>query len=138
MGMVFSDPTTEPNTRAESRLILFPPQVAANPSSVGGDLSKGFLTGGVSGGGNVTNIATILARDDALQPALTGHLYVCTGMPFQLPNASGDGFAINLFPDKLANGGSWETYKNGPVASRSMNEFYGGLDFLPRRVICAP
>lgn len=94
-----------------------------NARTVGGDLSRGFLTGGVSGGGNYTNIATILARDDALQPALTGHLYVCTGMPHQHRSETGE--AIDLFPDQLAHG-SWETYKNGPVASREMNAFYGG------------
>lgn len=97
-----------------------------NSGRVGGDLSKGFLTGGVSGGGNVTNIATILARDDALRPALTGHLYVCTGMPFQF--RSGGDLVFQVFGDELAHkNSSWEIYKNGPVASRSMNDFYGGL-----------
>lgn len=94
-----------------------------NASGVGGDLSKGFLTGGVSGGGNYTNIATILARDDELEPALTGHLYVCTGMPHQYEGENGN--AVDLFPDQLAHG-SWETYKHGPVASREVSKFYAG------------
>ncbi len=92
-----------------------------NASSFGGDLSKGFLTGGVSGGGNLTCMATILARDENLRPALTGHFFACTGMPHQ--HKGKNGRDIDLFPEQLAHG-SWETYKDGPVATRDMNAFY--------------
>ena len=108
-------------------------QVAVNAKLLGGDLSKGFLTGGVSGGGNYTNIATILARDDALRPALTGHLYVNTGMPHQYSSKK-LGKSMDLFPEQLAHG-SFETYKNGPVATREMNNFYAGTyNATPRHI----
>ncbi|KEF56521.1 uncharacterized protein A1O9_06708 [Exophiala aquamarina CBS 119918] len=96
---------------------------AVSASTVGGDLSKGFLTGGVSRCGNYTDIATILARVDGLEPALTGHLYIWTGIPHRFEGENGN--AIDLFPDQLAHG-SWETYKHGPVASREVSKFYAG------------
>lgn len=68
-------------------------------------------------------MSTILARDDDLQPPLTGHLLICTGLPHQYQGKNGH--AINLFPDQLANG-SWEMYKDGPVGTREMNLFYAG------------
>ncbi|KAJ9605717.1 hypothetical protein H2200_009566 [Cladophialophora chaetospira] len=101
--------------------------VAGNAKSFGGDLSRGFLTGGVSGGGNLTCMATILARDEHLQPALTGHLLVCTGMPHSLTDKKGG--VLDLFPDQLAHGG-WEKYKDGPVATRAMNDLYAHLASL--------
>jgi acetyl esterase/lipase len=83
------------------------------------------LTGGVSGGGNLTTQAIVLARDEHLQPALTGHLLVCTGMPHDHTGKEGGSF--NLFPERLRQPhGSWEKYKDGPVATRQMNAIYGG------------
>ena len=85
-------------------------------------MSKGFLTGGVSGGGNLSCMATIIARDERLQPGLTGHLLVCTGMPHSVQDKKGG--RLDLFPEQLGHGG-WEKYKDGPVATREMNELYG-------------
>lgn len=45
---------------------------AANPSIHGGNLSKGFIVGGVSAGANMATTVTHLARDDKMSPALTG------------------------------------------------------------------
>ncbi|RMZ86741.1 hypothetical protein DV736_g6031, partial [Chaetothyriales sp. CBS 134916] len=98
--------------------------VAVNAFSFGGNLSKGFLTGGVSGGGNFTVMATILAREDELRPELTGHLFICTGMPHQGSDRKGNSFS--LFPEKLALG-SWETYKDGPLVNRAMMNYYSDL-----------
>jgi acetyl esterase/lipase len=96
-------------------------QVSINAKSFGGDLSKGFLTGGASGGGNATCMAAIKAKDKHLQPPLTGHLLVCTGMPHSHEDAKGN--ILNLFPEQLTRG-SWEKYKDGPVATRAMNTLY--------------
>ncbi|KIX93239.1 uncharacterized protein Z520_11094 [Fonsecaea multimorphosa CBS 102226] len=96
--------------------------VSVNAETIGGDLSRGFLTGGASGGGNLTCMATIMARDDKLQPSLSGHLLICTGMPHDFTDRKGHN--VVLFPEKLSRG-SWERYKNGPVATREMNILYG-------------
>ena len=99
--------------------------VAANAPSIGGDLSKGFLTCGVSAGGNLTNMCAILARDEGLQPQLTGHVYICTGFLHDYTDQNGN--VCRLFPEKLQSAsGSWETYKDGPVSNRAMNDFYAG------------
>jgi acetyl esterase/lipase len=46
--------------------------VAANSVIHGGDLSKSFIIGGVSAGANMATTITHLARDDKMNPALTG------------------------------------------------------------------
>lgn len=50
----------------------------ADPSStiLPGDLSKGFIVGGASAGGNLAAVVCQLARDDNLEPPLTGQ-YLC-------------------------------------------------------------
>ncbi|KAK5197953.1 hypothetical protein LTR92_002198 [Exophiala xenobiotica] len=98
--------------------------VSVNAHTFGGDLSKGFISGGVSGGGNLTMAATMLAREDELRPKLTGHLFICTGMPHVYKDLQGG--KCNLFPEQLASG-SWETYKNGPVANRAMCDVYADM-----------
>ncbi|KAJ9645567.1 hypothetical protein H2204_001148 [Knufia peltigerae] len=98
--------------------------VATNAASFGGDLSQGFITGGVSGGGNHTVEATILARNEGLQPKLTGHVYICTGMPHDYQDQQGRKCA--LYPEKLTSG-SWARYRNGPVANYEMNMYYADL-----------
>jgi acetyl esterase/lipase len=72
-------------------------RLCVNAGSIGGDLSKGFLTGGVSAGGNCSTMAAVLARDNRLQPTLTGHMLVCTGMPHSIQD--GHGNSVELFPD---------------------------------------
>lgn len=42
--------------------------------------SKGFIVGGISSGANISNIATHLARDHALEPPITGTWLSCAGM----------------------------------------------------------
>ncbi|KAF8583034.1 hypothetical protein K439DRAFT_1391008 [Ramaria rubella] len=49
--------------------------VAANALSVSGDLTKGFLVGGASAGGNLTAVVALKARDDHfLKGKLTGQI----------------------------------------------------------------
>ncbi|KAK5078047.1 hypothetical protein LTR64_003549 [Lithohypha guttulata] len=45
---------------------------AANAKELGADPSKGFIIGGTSAGGNLTAVLAHLARDEGLQPPLTG------------------------------------------------------------------
>ncbi|KKK14140.1 hypothetical protein P175DRAFT_0496077 [Aspergillus ochraceoroseus IBT 24754] len=45
-----------------------------NAATFGGDLSKGFLVGGVSAGGNFAGALAYAARDEGLQPPITGLL----------------------------------------------------------------
>ena len=73
----------------------------------------------------MTVAATILARADELRPKLTGHLFICTGMPHDYKDQQGG--KCNMFPEQLASG-SWETYKNGPVANRAMCDVYAGMN----------
>ena len=44
------------------------------------DPSKGFVVGGISSGGNITNTITHLARDSGLQPPITGIWLSCIGV----------------------------------------------------------
>ncbi|KIV81733.1 hypothetical protein PV11_03896 [Exophiala sideris] len=100
--------------------------VAVNAHSIGGDLHSGFLTCGVSAGGNLTSPCALLARDEGLRPNLTGHVYICTGLPHAYTDQNGN--VMHLFPEQLQSAsGSWEMYKDGPVASRAMNVFYADL-----------
>ena len=42
--------------------------------------SKGFVVGGISAGGNITNVITHLAKDVGLQPPITGNWLSCPGV----------------------------------------------------------
>ncbi|KAF8583022.1 hypothetical protein K439DRAFT_1661517 [Ramaria rubella] len=53
--------------------------IATNTSSISGDLTKGFMVGGVSAGGNFAAVLALKARDD---PSLKGKL---TGQVLQVP-----------------------------------------------------
>lgn len=46
--------------------------LAANTASIGADLSKGFIVGGVSAGGNLAAVVGQKALDDGLSPPITG------------------------------------------------------------------
>ncbi|ETN46817.1 uncharacterized protein HMPREF1541_01006 [Cyphellophora europaea CBS 101466] len=96
--------------------------VAHNAATLGADLSKGFIAAGVSAGGNLSVHAAYMARDEGLQPPLTGTLFVCTGMPHMLTDVSGK--RIDLFPGKLV---SWHDNKDVPIGTPATNDFYGEL-----------
>ena len=44
------------------------------------DPKRGFVVGGISAGGSVTNVCTHLARDHQLQPPITGNWLSCPGV----------------------------------------------------------
>jgi acetyl esterase/lipase len=59
--------------------------VARNVGSLGANPNAGFVIGGASAGGNITAILAHLARDEKLEPALTGQ-YLC--VPAVMPPIS--------------------------------------------------
>jgi hypothetical protein len=91
---------------------------------MGADLSKGFLLGGVSAGGNYLNNVAYLARDAGLQPALTGLFLMATGNPHILADHDSPTGSKDLFPGKLL---SWEQNKDAPISNRATNLRYGGI-----------
>lgn len=97
-------------------------KVSANSATFGGDLTKGFMLCGVSGGGNLTTGVTYLARDEKLQPRLTGSILMCTGMPHEASDSHGN--HIDLYPGRCP---SWEENANAPISSRKTNQCYGGM-----------
>lgn len=95
-------------------------QVAINAPSIGGDLTRGFLIAGVSGGGNLTTSATYLARDNSLQPPLTGSVLMCTGMPAWSQDLKGN--KLDLYPGKLV---SVDEHRNLPISGHEVSLAYG-------------
>ena len=54
--------------------------IAANATtSLRAEPSKGFIVGGISSGGNISNAIVHLARDNRLQPPVTGVWLCCAG-----------------------------------------------------------
>ncbi|KAF7191596.1 AB hydrolase superfamily protein B1A11.02 [Pseudocercospora fuligena] len=49
-------------------------------STLRADPKKGFVVGGISSGGNISNVIAHLARDKALQPPITGVWLSCAGV----------------------------------------------------------
>ena len=49
-------------------------------STLRADPFQGFIVGGISAGGNITNTITHLARDRKLKPAITGNWLSCAGV----------------------------------------------------------
>ena len=95
--------------------------VAKTAASIGGNLSKGFILGGISAGGNFTVACAYMARDERLQPPITGTFFVCTGMPHDSHDLTGN--HKDLFPGKLV---SWEDHKDSPLGGRKTNQYYSG------------
>ena len=55
---------------------------AAHAAELGADPSKGFIVGGTSAGGNLAAVCAHLARDEGLNPPLTGvHLMIASACP---------------------------------------------------------
>jgi hypothetical protein len=96
-------------------------QVAVNAPTFGGDLRKGFLTAGISGGGNLSTTVQYLARDDNLQPPLTGSVLMCTGMPHRSRDKNGKD--LNLYPGRFV---SWDEHKDFPTSGHAVSIAYGG------------
>lgn len=68
------------------------PQVRANPEKFSGDLSRGFLAGGVSAGANLAAVVSHLARDDPEFEKTP-----LTGIFLQIPSIC----FVNDYPEEL-------------------------------------
>lgn len=105
--------------------------VAKNSHTIGGDLGKGFILGGISAGGNATVLPAYMARDEGLQPPITGTFFVSTGMPhYQRRSDSSD---LDLFPGKLP---SIVENKDAPILPYETNLCYGGMLTCKSRPEC--
>jgi acetyl esterase/lipase len=92
-----------------------------NATSIGGDLSKGFLIGGVSAGGLHSQNALYRARDENLQPPITGVFIACTGVPTELQDATR---SWSFLPEKLP---SAKQNEFAPFSEKATNLCYGEL-----------
>ncbi|KAK3696597.1 hypothetical protein LTR37_017850 [Vermiconidia calcicola] len=61
--------------------------IAENAEVLEADPNQGFLVGGISAGGNITNVVTHLARDRGLQPLITGNWLSVPGVRLAPKNA---------------------------------------------------
>lgn len=91
-------------------------QSVTNALQLGADLTKGFLVGGTSAGGNIAATVTHLARDHKLEPPITGcHLMI----PAMCDSA--------YLPEKYQQEpNSWQQNKDAAILSRkALSVFYG-------------
>lgn len=93
---------------------------ASNASSLGADPTKGFIIGGTSAGGNITAIVSLLARDEKLNPPVTGSLLM---IPFYVDS--------NFVPEEWKKDyKSWDQNKDAPILSRQATELFMN-NYLP-------
>ncbi|KAL1624872.1 hypothetical protein SLS54_003596 [Diplodia seriata] len=71
----------------EKSRITIPIAANASSSTIAADPAKGFILHGESAGGNMAVVLALLARDERLQPPLTG---VSASIPSVLPPGGGD------------------------------------------------
>lgn len=106
--------------------------VAAHHSEFGNtDLTRGFIVAGSSGGATWASIICHLARDDGLQPPLTGcHLTCPILTEEELPAHDEDtGVCPRMFgPERFA---SWDTHANGILMSVPMSRAIKDLVRFP-------
>lgn len=107
---------------------------AENGPSFGADLSKGFVVGGTSAGGNISAVLAHLARDEGLSPKLTGQYLAIPAV------GSGD-----VIPEKYRSRWlSYEQNKNAPVLPMdAINMFMEGYqpdpkDYVRYKVMAHP
>lgn len=93
--------------------------VATNASSFGGDPLKGFIVAGNSGGGTFASIAAHLARDDGLQPPLTGCFLTCP--IFSDEGLNEEGKPTYIF-DRETEYRSWWQNKDAPLMNDEMRQ----------------
>jgi hypothetical protein len=77
----------------------------------------------------LTTAATYLARQEKLDPPLTGSILMCTGMPHEASDRRGN--HINLYPRRCP---SWEEHAEAPISSRRTNQRYAGTLISPSLV----
>lgn len=89
--------------------------MAAHAESYHGNLRRGFLVGGNSGGGTFAAIATHLARDEDLSPCLTGSFLSCPILTDEMQGSTDD--IVHRFGAERNR--SHETNKDAPLMDRA-------------------
>lgn len=116
------------------RLRLTRSQIASDAHLHGGNLEKGFIIGGVSGGGTYTSIAALLARDDQLEPPITGVFLLCPVLSTDRPpkdappKISVDASYAEMFPGRVR---SHKQNAEAPLMTRAMQEAIYGTYSTP-------
>lgn len=73
----------------------------ANSEKLQATPTAGFLVGGASAGGNIAAVLALLARDEKLEPPITGQ-YLC--VPALLPDADVPANVAHLYESRTGNG----------------------------------
>jgi acetyl esterase/lipase len=94
--------------------------VAKYAGSFGGNLQRGFIVGGHSGGATYAAIATHLLRDDKLAYPITGCYYSAPIFPDEI-SIKEDGEAVHMFDVETENR-SFEQNKDAPLMNREMQK----------------
>lgn len=71
-----------------------------NSSSLGATPSQGVIVGGASAGGNISAVLALLARDEGLEPPITGQ-YLC--VPAVLPDTNVPAHLTQLYESRTKN-----------------------------------
>lgn len=72
----------------------------ANAETLGANPKRGLVVGGASAGGNIAAVLALLARDDKLDPPITGQ-YLC--VPALLPDTNVPPSVAHLYESRLKN-----------------------------------
>ena len=100
-------------------LIAESKQTAANAETIGADLKKGFIVGGISAGGNLSAVLSHLYRDEQIQPPLTG-VYL------SIPSIMNE----KAIPEKYKNDfTSAEENKNAPILDAAAMKVFRGITY---------
>jgi len=97
---------------------------AANTKKLGADPSKGFVIGGTSAGGNIAAALALLARDEKLDPPLTG-------VSLLIPALTGLDAIPEQYKDEIL---SYEQNKDAPILGRGAIDTFMGMvrsTFMP-------
>lgn len=94
--------------------------IAKHASSFGANPNAGFVVGGASAGGNISSILAHLARDEKLDPPLTGQ-FLC--VPALLPTPS----VLEKYGAEYI---SWKENTNDPVLRNGGTGVYDSLEPL--------
>lgn len=95
---------------------------ATNAKALGADLSKGFIVGGTSAGGNISAVIGHLARDEALSPPLTGLALLIPALTDHTLQDIDKEYADQII--------SYEQNKDAPVLSMKSVELFMGTSQL--------
>lgn len=95
--------------------------ISSNATSFKGNLSKGFLVGGTSGGGTFASVSAYLARDEHMTPPITGMFLFCPILSAQTMSENNE--IVDLYPGRVR---SPEQNANAPLMTKGMQDAIRG------------